>query len=73
MSDITKCSGQGCPIKEKCFRFTASKNEYGQSYFIGTPGEWNKTDDSDEPYWICQMFWGEQNESILNQLKEIMK
>jgi hypothetical protein len=35
MSDITKCSGEGCNVKKKCYRFTANSG-YWQSYF-GTP------------------------------------
>jgi hypothetical protein len=37
MADITKCSGDNCPIKENCYRFTAVENEYRQSYFIKIP------------------------------------
>jgi hypothetical protein len=32
MSDISKCDGHDCPVKEHCFRFTAPSNEYQQSY-----------------------------------------
>lgn len=31
MTDISKCRGEGCPIKESCYRFTAP-NGYWQSY-----------------------------------------
>jgi hypothetical protein len=34
MADITMCSGDGCSIKESCYRFTAPINEYAQSYFM---------------------------------------
>jgi len=27
MADITKCKGEGCPIKESCYRFTAEASE----------------------------------------------
>ena len=37
MADITMCKGLECPVKEKCFRFTAKANEYRQSYFVGIP------------------------------------
>jgi hypothetical protein len=70
--DITKCSGQECPIKEKCVRFTSHSNEYRQSYFTEIPGHWQE-DVLNKKVWECEMFWGEQNEIILNQLKEIMK
>lgn len=32
MADITKCSNVDCPIKKRCYRFTATPNEYWQSY-----------------------------------------
>ena len=59
--DITMCSGEGCPVKEKCYRFTAKPNEYRQSYFVEPPIRDGK----------CDHYWGERQESILNQLKDI--
>ena len=32
MSDISKCSGEGCPLREACYRFTAPTSEYHQSW-----------------------------------------
>lgn len=32
MSDISKCNGRDCPIKETCYRFTAPTNTRYQSY-----------------------------------------
>jgi hypothetical protein len=60
MADITKCKGEGCPIKESCYRFTASSSEY-QSYFFTPPFKDN----------TCEMYWGKQSEYIYNQLKNI--
>ena len=60
MSDITKCKGTNCPLKEKCYRFTATESYY-QSYFVEVPFKDNE----------CEMFWGNQSESIFNQLKDI--
>ena len=41
MSDITMCdakSQQGlCPLKEDCYRFTATPNPWRQSYFMTAP------------------------------------
>lgn len=37
MADITMCSGEGCEMKEKCYRFKASPNPYMQSYFASPP------------------------------------
>jgi hypothetical protein len=60
MADITKCKGEGCPIKESCYRFTTEASER-QSYFSTPPFD-GKT---------CEMYWGKQSESIYNQLKNI--
>jgi len=67
MADITMCSGVNCPVKEKCYRFTANKCEYGQSFFFSPPLKtiYNTL--------ICEMFWGENSEQIFNNLKNIMK
>jgi hypothetical protein len=32
-----KCSGEGCPMKEKCFRYTFKGNKYFQSWFAEVP------------------------------------
>lgn len=59
--DITKCKGDGCPVKESCYRFTAKADVY-QSYFVDIPlkdGE-------------CDMFWGDKTQEIYDQLKEIV-
>ena len=37
MSDITKCKGKGCELKETCYRFKADTNEFRQSYFSKEP------------------------------------
>ena len=31
------CSGQDCPLKETCYRFTATPSEFRQSYFLNIP------------------------------------
>jgi len=36
MTDITKCWGHGCDLKESCYRFTASEGMC-QSYFMNSP------------------------------------
>jgi hypothetical protein len=63
MPDITMCPGTNCPQKEKCYRFTAKANEYMQAYFMEAPIKDGK----------CDMYWGENAESVWNQLKEIVK
>lgn len=37
MLDITKCPGKDCPLKETCYRYTATASEYAQSYFVEPP------------------------------------
>ena len=32
MPDISKCFGNDCPLKEKCFRYTCKPDELWQSY-----------------------------------------
>lgn len=57
MPDITKCTGEGCPLKEGCYRFTAPDTEFMQSYFAEAPvlnGE-------------CEYFWGKKQDSIMEQ------
>lgn len=63
MPDITMCPGTNCPQREKCYRFTAKPSEYMQSYFMEAPIKDGK----------CEYYWGENAESIWNQLKEIMR
>ena len=47
MADITMCKDNTCPKKEQCYRFTANKNEFWQSYFMASPREDEK----------CNYFW----------------
>ena len=60
MADITKCRGDGCIVKEKCYRYTAKDSSY-QSYFVEVPFREGK----------CDMYWGENAEYIFNLLKKI--
>ena len=47
MADITMCSGDGCTIKESCYRFKALVNEFRQSFFMEVPGK----DETCDYYW----------------------
>lgn len=60
--DITMCVGTNCPHKQKCYRYTAKPSDY-QSYFVKPPIKDGK----------CDMYWGENAQSVYNQLKEILK
>jgi hypothetical protein len=61
MPDIAKCWGRECPVKEKCFRFTAKPSER-QTYFANPPMRDGK----------CDFFWGDTQESIMKQLEDIV-
>ena len=37
MADITMCNGMGCNLRDKCYRYTATPNEYRQPYFLNEP------------------------------------
>jgi hypothetical protein len=63
MPDISMCMGTGCPNKEKCYRFTATPNEYRQSYFMEVPFEDGK----------CDYYWGDNANIVWDQLTEILK
>lgn len=41
--DITMCNGDNCPVKKKCYRYTAKPSEY-QSYFVESPIKDGKCD-----------------------------
>jgi hypothetical protein len=47
MADITMCHGNDCPLKTKCYRYTAYASEYWQSIFTEVPYK-----DGD-----CQHYW----------------
>lgn len=66
MADITKCKGINCPVKDSCYRYTAKDSEYRQSYFV-----YNNVGYEDEGKFMCDMYLGENAESIFNQLKSI--
>lgn len=37
MADITMCKGEGCLVKDRCYRFTARVTPDWQSYFMESP------------------------------------
>lgn len=62
MADITKCKGEHCLLKDKCYRYTAKDSEYRQAYFMEIPIKNG----------ICEMYWGERNSYIVSQLEDIV-
>jgi len=63
MIELTKCSGDNCPMKENCLRFTKS----------------NTKEVLKPPFQIrdgaisCLLFHGDDQQNILNQLINILK
>lgn len=62
--DITMCSGQGCPLKQNCKRFTSVGDKY-QSYFMEPPFTMKKD------LFDCEMIWTQNQTDILTQLQNI--
>jgi hypothetical protein len=62
MADITKCTGKDCKLKESCYRYIAKESEFRQAYFAESPI--NKDG-------FCNMYWSENQNAILNHLKDI--
>lgn len=48
MLDITKCTGENCSLKDKCWRYLAPASDQWQSWFTPEP---DKTGDN------CTLFW----------------
>ena len=51
MVDITMCRDEDCPMKDKCFRYTAIPDVLRQSYFFGSPRSCKETN-------VCDSFLG---------------
>lgn len=66
MADITMCTGDLCDKKHKCYRHTATPNDFRQSYFVETP--W--VDHHGKQ--VCDKFWnnGEDNTTLSDQAHE---
>ena len=52
MPDICMCKGEGCPVKDQCFRNTAKDSEY-QAFFTEIPYDKEKLE--------CEYFWQNKN------------
>jgi hypothetical protein len=66
-TDIAKCQGTNCPIKDSCIRYTTPPDEYRQSYFVTPPGAIG-----DDGVYKCEMYWGAAQEQIMKQLNDIV-
>jgi hypothetical protein len=54
MTDICKCTGEGCHIKEQCYRYTAKADELRQSYMYPV-GDGDKD---------CEYFWDNNVDAV---------
>jgi hypothetical protein len=48
MPDITMCRGNGCEIKDNCYRHKAEPSEFRQSWFMEPPFDTESE---------CEYFW----------------
>jgi hypothetical protein len=55
MADVTMCSGRYCPLKKKCYRFTAQKGVW-QSMFFTPP--------YDKTFKKCEFFISNEGRTI---------
>lgn len=60
MADITMCFGEGCPIRDACYRFNAMPDPLGQSYMISP-----YRNEAGE----CYSFW--MDDSVFTKAKEM--
>ena len=58
------CTGKGCPLKDTCYRHTATPSEHWQSYFTNPP--------YDKKGKKCDMFWGEGSKQLMDTLIKIV-
>ena len=60
MADITMWKGIECTVKEDCYRYNAKADEY-QYYFVEEP--------YDKENKKCDYYWGNNSQSIFEQLQ----
>jgi hypothetical protein len=66
MSDITKCTGKDCLVKENCKRFTAEESIW-QSWFTIPPFK------IVQDKFTCEMYWGANAQAVWNELLNATK
>jgi len=62
---LTKCSGEGCPLKESCGHFHSEEKEV----FVNPPGE--TVEEHGMKVFRCPVYWGEQQQFLYEQLYKI--
>lgn len=63
------CKDDKCPLKDKCYRSIADPTSYRQSYFVGSPAQY----DSESKFIKCDMFWGDRQNEIMDFLRSVTK
>ena len=48
MTDICKCNGENCTLKDKCYRYVCEADKFYQAWFAETP-----RDEDDCAYFIA--------------------
>lgn len=67
---LTKCTGDNCPLKHSCKRYSTQIPNYNISEWYAKPPIKNLGG-----VLSCKMFWGDKddkNKSILKQLQQIL-
>jgi len=67
--DITRCKGDKCPVKDRCYRYISDlkdEEKIDESYFATPPFT------IEDKTFKCEMFWGENNDYIINQIENIL-
>jgi len=68
--DITRCQGDGCLVKDKCYRFVDNTEKESKSIhqilFVDPPF------DIKDGVFSCEMYWGENNNRIMDQFEDIL-
>ena len=62
MTDITKCSGKGCPMKAMCYRVTAPSSGEEQSMIVGPPVTFTESQLPE-----CNLFWLDSSERHIEE------
>lgn len=57
MSDITVCSGNGCPLANTCWRALAPRDYIYQSQFVTPPFKASPWKDGDWMPYACEYYW----------------
>lgn len=60
MPDISMCKNDNCPLKEKCYRYTAEPSPYRQSYGLFPQPKDGK----------CEYFWDNEWYEKLKQQRD---